>query len=85
MNLVAYDKKKLDNPYSYKRAKWLKMIDEFVESDMDCAKVKDFTHKSATSCTAALNTAIRRYHKDGIRAIERKGEVFLIKIDPVKD
>lgn len=85
MNLVAYDKKKLDNPYGYKRTKWFKIIDEFVESDMDCAKVKDFPHKSATSCAASLNRAIRRYHKDGIRAIERKEEVFLIKIDPVKD
>ena len=85
MNLVAYDKKKLDNLYGYKRTKWLKIIDEFVESDMDCVKLENFSHKTSTSCTAALKVAIKRYHKAGIQAIERNGEVFLIKIDPVKD
>lgn len=46
---------------------------------MDCAKVEGFTHKTADGCATALNQAIKRYNKAGIKAISRKGEVFLIK------
>lgn len=79
MKLVAYDKTKLDNVGGYKRSKWQGILDEFVNSDTDCAKVEGWTHKSATGAAGSLNTAIKRYNYGNIRAIERKGEVYLIK------
>lgn len=81
MELVAYDKEKL-NLNLYRRTKWLKFIDEFIESDMNCAKVVNYTNKDAKSCVTSLAVAIRRFHKDGIRAIMHKNEVYLIKINP---
>lgn len=79
MELVAYDKEKLN---MYKRTKQLKFIDEFIESDMDCTKVVNYTNKDAKSCVTSLATAIKYFHKNGIRAIMRDNEVYLVKINP---
>lgn len=80
MKLVAYDREKLGD-CNYKRTKLLVVIEEFVESGMDCAKIEGWTHKNAVSCAAALNKAIKRYNKSGIRVTIRSGEVFLIKTE----
>lgn len=63
----------------YKKSKWLEIIDEFVNSEMKCAKLEGWTHKTSSSAASAFNVSIKRFNKKGIRAIERKGEVFLVK------
>lgn len=78
MRLTAYNAADIKKGY-YKKSDLLLMIEEFVDSDMDCAKVEGFTHKTAVGCAGAFNRAIERYNKAGIRAISRNGEVFLIK------
>lgn len=79
MELIAYDKKKINNIKGFKKTDILMTIEEFVESDMDCVKVKGWTHKNATSCMSSFRNAIIRYKFGGVRALVRDGEVFLIK------
>ena len=79
MTIIPYDKSKIENFGGYKVTKNQKIIEEFVNSNMDCAEVKEFNHKTAWSCANALNYSIKRFRLSGVQAISRKGRVFLIK------
>lgn len=72
-----------DLTWIYKPCKNQKLIEDFIESDMDIAEVVDYTQKTAYVCASALNVTIRRSKYGGISAIVRKGRVFLIKTDKV--
>lgn len=79
MKLIAYDKKKLDTGVYYTKTNNMRFIEEFANSSMDCAKVEGWTQQDAWSCAASLNSTIKRMGKKNIRAISRKGEVYLLK------
>lgn len=81
MRLVECDINKVDLKSYKKRTKWLKVIDEFVESGMGCCRLEDYTNKDAASCESALNHAIKNYKKKGIKAVIRNGVVYLVKIE----
>lgn len=86
MTLTPYNLKDIENAnHYYKRSKLQQILEEFVEADMESAKIEDWTHKNATSCVASFNTAIRRYRMSGIKAMCRNGEVFLVKTSALKD
>lgn len=78
MRLVAYDLKNLENP-NMTKSKNQALIEEFMASDMTCAKVEGFTQKTAISCANSLNISIKRFNFGGVRAISRRNEAFLIK------
>lgn len=78
MKLVPYEKSKL-NYGAYKVSNNYKILNEFVESGLDCARVDGFTSKTAGNCAAALKKSIKRYKFGGISAISRKGCVYLIR------
>lgn len=80
MKLVKYDINKMDNADGYRKSDNDKILEEFVESGMDCAKVEGFLHTTSMSCASSLNNSIKRYHIGGVRAVSRKGECFLIKV-----
>jgi hypothetical protein len=79
MKLIPYDIRKID-PNKYKKSKNYLLLTDFMESDMDCAKVENYTQKCARHCSTSLNISIKRYRMGGIRSIVRDGEVFLIKV-----
>lgn len=79
MKLVPYDMQKIPGRGVYKRSENLRILEEFAESGLECAKVEDYTQKNANSCISALNNSIKLYNKNGIQAIMRGGDVFLIK------
>lgn len=79
MKLVAYDREDINNIGGYKPTANMKLINEFVESDLDCVKVEEWTHKNAWTAAWSLNETIKRMKKNGIKAISRNGEVFIIK------
>ena len=79
MRLVAYDLKKLEGRYSMTRCSNQILIEEFLASDMECAKIEDFTQKNAMVCAISLNKSIERFNFGGVKAISRGNEVFLIK------
>ena len=59
------------------------ILEEFINSDMDCAKIIGWKHINADSCSSSLNASIRRFKFANIRATSIKGEVYLIKTDKV--
>lgn len=79
MKLIPYDKAKIEGIMYYKKTDNLKILEEFASSGLDCAKVDEFSNKSAFSCSNSLNHSIKRYKFAGIRAISRRGNVYLIK------
>lgn len=80
MKLVEYDINKIEGVKLYKKSENLKILEEFIESGMDCAKIEGFNQKSAMGCAASLNSSIKRYNIGGIRAISRKEKCYLIKM-----
>lgn len=78
MKLVKANLKELGKIRT-KKSDRLKLLEEFAESDMDCAEVVNFTHKHATSCASSLNESIKRYHMTSIRAIQSGDRVYLVK------
>lgn len=76
MKLVPYDVKKVKY---YSTTKNLKIIKEFKESNLQCAKIEDFPHADARSCYSSLVGSIKRFGIVGVRVITSRGEVFLIK------
>ena len=84
MRLVKYDLNKINNVKGYKKTKNQVIIEEFAASDMDCAKVEDYTTKTSAACAWTLNNAIKRFKIAGIRAISRGDEVFLIRENAVE-
>lgn len=80
MKLIPYDIKKIGGSSWYKKSENLRILEEFANSDMECAKIEDYTQKSAEVCVSALKSAIKRYRIAGVQAMMRKGEAYLIKV-----
>lgn len=55
-----------------------KLLKDFTESGMKCAKVTEFNHKSAKILVSALSWAITRYRLYHLKAVMRGGEVYLV-------
>lgn len=80
MKITAYEKEKLGVAPN-KKTYILNILDEFLESGMDCVKIEGWTHASVNSCVNTIHKAIKRYNKGNVRVITRSGEVFLIKTE----
>lgn len=78
MKLVKWDVQAIDNCY-YARTKNQSILEEFINSGMECAKIEGWTNTSAAQCATSLNTTSKRMKMHGVKAISRKGEVYLIK------
>lgn len=79
MTLIPYNKNDIEHFGSFKKTKMQIILEEFVDSNMDCAEVRDFTHKTAGSCANSLNASAKRFKLLSVQAISRNGRVFLIK------
>lgn len=80
MKLVEYNINKVDVK-GYKKSNNLKILEEFIDSGLECAKVDGFTQDNASHAAYSLNNSIKRYRFGGIRAISRNKEVFLIRVN----
>lgn len=78
MKLVPYDEK---NIKYYKSTKNLKILEEFIESDMSCAKLEGYTQKNAKNCQTSLLGSIRKFRIHGVKVLVRKDDVILLKVD----
>lgn len=78
MRLVPADKNQLGH-IMYKKTENQLLLEEFAKSDCECMEVVGFLHKSSSTCAAALNGSIKIYGHSDMKAIERKGKVYLIK------
>ena len=56
------------------------ILEEFMNSDMECAEVMGYTNKTASSCANSLNGSIKRFGYHGVKAVSKKDKVYLIKV-----
>lgn len=78
MKLVPYEKKYLQ-VNTYKQTKNGELLEEFVNSGLDAARVDGWTNATPYSAANSFNRSIERFKFTNIRAITRKGEVYLIR------
>lgn len=79
MKLVPYDAKEIIK--GYKLCKNQRLIQEFLNSGLDCAKLEDFPQKDAKGCASSLSISLKRMGINNVKVCSRKGNVFLLKID----
>lgn len=60
------------------------LLTDFMNSDADCVRVSNWTHKSATVCRECLHSAVKRHYKGQIRVIKRGDDVYLAKTIAIK-
>lgn len=77
-NIEEFGKKRAKKADNYK------LLTEFADSDMKCARVDGWKHKSAHICATSLRKTIENYNMFDIAVFVRKGEVYLIKTLLVK-
>ena len=80
MKLVPYERNKLKVNY-FRQTKNGSLLEEFANSGLDAAKVEGWTNATSHSAANSLNRSIERFKFANMRAIVRKGCVYLIKID----
>lgn len=73
MRFVAYDIKKLR-----RNGKPSKMLVEFSEAGIKCARVEDWKYASAETGARSINESAQKLHMPHIRASVRNGEIYLI-------
>lgn len=79
---MKLEKANKDIVKGYRRTKLLRFLDEFIASDMDCAKVvyAEGEYVKPGSCSNALSMAIKRYKYDSIIGVmTRDKAVYLFK------
>lgn len=80
MKLVERRISEIPNLNGYKKTKNMKILDEFVQSGMECAEVEGYTNKTACSCANSLRVTIEKQRYGGITAISRDNRVYLIRL-----
>ena len=73
MRFEEYDYKKIK-----RRANLFKLITDFQKSGFKCAKLEDLQYVSAAVGARALNAACKHYKIKHIKAVIKKGDIFLI-------
>lgn len=79
MKLIPYDIKEAMKKKRYKPTNNLELLEEFIESGLDCVKVEGWTQKNAEICTSSIKSSIKYYGMTNIECFYRKDEVFLIR------
>ena len=76
MKMIPYEWEKVRY---YKKTKNLEILEEFVNSGLECAKIEGYPHKNAKSAQSCLYSSMKRFGIDGIAIVVRKGNLFLLK------
>lgn len=58
-----------------------KILMKFIESNIPCARLENWTHVNAGSCQNSLITSIKRYKLNQVGVSIRDGKVYLIRKD----
>lgn len=82
MKITPYDINKLGTMKGYAKSDNLRLLEEFVNSDLDCVKIEDYPHKRAAGCYTSFYSAIKRYNMTGVKVCTRGEDVFLVKVKP---
>lgn len=77
MRLVKVDK--LSGKAFYKPTKVYKLLCEFRDSEMDCAKIEECDYANTNSAQASITKAIKHFKFLNIVCTAREGNVYLLK------
>ena len=75
MKLIPYDEKKI----YYAKTSNLRILEEFLNSGLTCAKLEGFPQKNAETCACSLRSSIRHFKMQGIKIIKRGETIILLK------
>lgn len=84
MNIVSYNLKDLMEEVERSKSDNYSILKEFANSSDDCVKLEGWTHKNASSCAASMGASIRRFYRGQIKVIQRRGDVYLVKLTAIK-
>lgn len=79
MKLQACNREDVGRLRTYSVSENRRLLEEFANSGLECAKVTDFTHRDAYVCANALRNSIRTYRMFSYTAVVRGGEVYLLR------
>lgn len=82
MKLIPCDEKAIATVKNV-RSDNFKLLMDFAERGIECAKVEGYPHKNADSCAVALRIAIKKYRLFTIGVVVRKEDVYLIRKKPI--
>lgn len=79
MDIILHDRNLIKSGYA--KTKNQKILEQFRDSKMDCAKVVNWTNKDAKCCANSLNASIKRFGFVGIKATYDSDleEVYLLR------
>ena len=63
----------------YKKTENLKILEEFANSGMDCAKIEGLEGREASQISGSLRNSAKRYGYHNIIPVTRGGVVYLLK------
>lgn len=84
MNIVSYNLKDLMKEVERDRSDNYSILKEFANSSDDCVKIEGWTHKNASSCAASMGASIRRFYRGQMKVVQRRGDVYLVKLEAMK-
>lgn len=71
----------------YKRTNYNLIVEEFLNSDMMCAEVKDYNCKDSYVCAYNMRRALERMKVSNVNCYSHQGRVFMqrVRFDEHKD
>lgn len=78
MKFTECDFEKVKYRGFYKRTKLYDLLLSFANAHIKCAKVEDWQYKNAMTGARVINASIKHFKFAGIRAISRRGEIYLV-------
>lgn len=81
MKIVPFNKKEIRDLNRYRHTKNQKILQDFIDSGLDCVKIEDYPHKSASVCCGVLRKSAERFHMNNIEILYRGEDVYLVRKD----
>lgn len=60
------------------------ILKEFLNSNDDCVKIEDWTHKNVNCCAVSMRTSIKHFYPNQIKVIQKGRDVYLVKTEAIK-
>ena len=79
MNFIPVEKETIERGHHFKGDNYETLL-KFGDSQLECVKLVGWTHKSSKVCATCFRTTIRNCRMINVRVMERKGDVYLVKV-----
>lgn len=79
MELIPVKKETIERGYRLKGDVYETLL-KFRDSQLECVKLVGWTHKNSKTCATCFRTTIKNCRMINVRVMERKGQVYLLKV-----